>query len=147
MISRLASYHGSYSSSDLDFIRDLRDSLTKVPLALQDTHAATFVIRILTSELLYSHETLLTRVLGLKLCNVLEAVKLSRDLTVEEMRAIYSLAMRRLEWSVDYVFVFLLPDLNHLPSHTPTPRIFCRPWEVAIVGLCSMAQPRLEDMV
>ena len=117
MISRLASYHGSYSSSDLDFIRDLRDSLTKVPLALQDTQAATFVIRILTSELLYSHETLLTRVLGLKLCNVLEAVKLSRDLTVEEMRAIYSLAMRRLERSVESSYFCCLISITSQVIH------------------------------
>ena len=148
MISLLASSHSSYSSSDLDFIYDLRDSLTRVPLALQDTQATTSFIRILASELLYStHETVLTRVLALKLCNVLQAVKLSRDLTVEEMRVIYSLAMRRLERSVDHVFVFLMSDLSRLSSHTKTSRIFCRPWEVAIVGLCSMGHPWVEDIV
>ena len=131
----------------MDFIYDLRDSLTRVPLALQVTQAATSFICILASELLYStHETVLTRVLALKLCNVLQAVKLSRELTVEEMRVIYSLAMRRLERSVDHV-VFLMSDLNHLSSHTQTSRIFCRPWEVAIVGLCSMGHPWLEDIV
>ena len=119
-----------------------------MPLALQDTQAATSVIRILASELLYStHETRLICSQGFQLCNVLSAVKLLRDLTTEEMRVIYSLAMRRLERSVDYTFVFLMPDLNHLSSHTQTSTIFCRPWEVAIVGLGSMEHPWLEDMV
>ena len=98
MISDLAFFHRSNCSSDLDFIHDLRDSLTRVPLALQDTQAATSVIRILASELLYStHETRLTRRHGLMLCNVLSKLPYLRDLTMEEMRVIYSLAMRRLE--------------------------------------------------
>ena len=147
MISYLAYHYSSYGSS-LDFIYDLRESLTRVPLALQDTQAATSVIRILASELLYStHETQLTRNQGFQLCHVLIAIRLLRDLTVEEMRVIYSLAMRRLERSVGHVFVFLMPDFNHLSSHTQTSSIFCRPWEVAIVGLGSMAHPWLEDFV
>ena len=52
------------------------------------------------------------------LCGVLIVVQSLRDLTVEEMRVICSLAMRRLERSVDHVFVFLISDLNHLSSHT-----------------------------
>ena len=40
-----------------------------------------------------------------------------------------------------------MSDLNHLSSHTQTSRIFCRPWEVAIIGLGSKAHPWLEDMV
>ena len=115
MISDLAYYHSSYSSSELDFIYDLRDSLTRVPLALQDTQAATSVIRILASGLLYSaQETRLICNQGFLLCNVLSAVQSARDLNEEEMRVIYSLAMRRLERSVDHIFVFLMPDFNHL---------------------------------
>ena len=40
-----------------------------------------------------------------------------------------------------------MPDLHHRSSHTQTPKIFCRPWEVAIIGLGSKAHPWLEDMV
>ena len=98
MISDLSYAHRSYKSSNLDFIHDLRDSLTKVPLALQDTRAATSVVRILTSELLYSaHETRLTWHQGLILFNVVSSIRLLRDLTEEEMHIIYSLAMRRLQ--------------------------------------------------
>ena len=144
-ISDIAHHYSSNSSSDLDFIYNLRDSLTKVPLGLQDTQAATSVIRILASGLLYStHETRLICNQGFLLCNFLSAIRLLRDLTMEEMHV---LAMRRLERSVDHVFIFLMPDLDHLSSHTQTSRIFCRPWEVAIVGLGSMAHPWLEDMV
>ena len=115
IISNLAYYSRLYSSPDFDLIHDLRDSLTKVPLALQDTQAATSVICTLASVLLYStHETRLAWRQGLMLCTVLSEVQLAHNLTGEEMRVIYSLAMRRLEWSVDHVFVFLMPDLNHL---------------------------------
>ena len=107
MISDLAYAHRSHSSSDLDFIHDLRDSLTRVPLALQDTQAATPVIRTLASRLLYStHDTRLICNQGFLLCNVLSAVQLLRVPTTEEMHIIYSLAMRRLERSVDYVSYF-----------------------------------------
>ena len=133
---------------DLDFQYDLIESLTKDPLALQDTRAATSVICIIASELLYStHGTHVTRCLACMLCAVLTLVSSLRDLTEEEMRVICSLAMHRLERSVDHLFVFLISDLNHLSSHTQTSNIFCRPWEVKIVGHCSMAHPWFEDFV
>ena len=135
-------------------MHDLRDSLTKAPLALQDTQAATSVIRILASELLYSTLDIhLARSMGPTLCSVLSQVQLLRGLTADEMAVIYGLAMRRLERSVDYVFVFLMPGLNHSSSHThpsshtQTSKIFCRPWEVAIIGLGSMGHRWLEEFV
>ena len=82
----------------MDSQYDLIESLTRDPLALQDTRAATSVIRIIASELLYSTPGIhVARGLASMLCNVLSLVPLLRDLTVEEMRVIYSLAMRRLE--------------------------------------------------
>ena len=46
------------------------------------------------------------------LCAVLIPVTSLRGLTEDEMRVICSLAMRRLERSVDHLFVFLISDLN-----------------------------------
>ena len=108
LISDLAYHYGTRGSFELVYAYDLRDALTKVPLSLQDTQAASAVIRILGHELIYSTAaTKLIRGHGLQLCNVLSSIILVRELTNDEIQVINSLAMRRLERSVScLVFVF-----------------------------------------
>jgi hypothetical protein len=110
-ISDLTYNYGTHDSSELDSIYDLRDTLAKVPLDLQDTQAATEVIRILGSELLYStHVTHLICSQGYQLCNMLSAIRLLREFTLDEMHIIYGLAMRRQERLVIYVSVVVMTD-------------------------------------
>lgn len=98
LISDMARSHGTLCGPELDFLYDLQDTLTKVPLILQDIQAASTVIRILGSQLLYSTTTTgLTRDQGFYLCRVLWATLKLRELTTDEMDIIYSLATRRLE--------------------------------------------------
>lgn len=93
----MAHYNATHDS-ELDFIYDLHDALTKVPLALQVTQVTSAVIHILGSQLLYSPTiTRLTCDLGFHLSNVLSATLNFRALTVDEMQVILGLAMRRLE--------------------------------------------------
>ena len=148
LISVLGYYYATQGSFEPDFVYDLRDTLTKVPMSLQDTQAASAVIRILGRELLYSPvatESIIR--LGFRLCDVLSSIIPVRKLTNDEIQVVYSLAMRRLELSAGYSYLLFFISIYHNYSSNETLRESCRPWEVAIVGICASQHPTLEDVI